>query len=67
MTIVLETSNLLTFSRITEEVEQIKYLGIILTNEVKLDAENDVRVSKASMAFGCLNKWLVSTFNQIYY
>ena len=38
------------------EVNQFKYLGAILTDEVELNAEVDARVNKASIAFGCLNK-----------
>ena len=59
MTIIPEKTNLPTIShRINniEEVKQFKYLGTILTNDVKLDAEIDAHVSKASMTFGCLNK-----------
>ena len=58
-TIIPEKTNLSTIARRInniEEVEQFKYLGTILTNEVKLDAEIDAHVSKDLMAFGCLNK-----------
>ena len=59
MTIIPEKISLPTTTRRInniEEVKKFKYLGTIFTNDVKLDAEIDARVSKTSMAFGCLKK-----------